>query len=175
MVGDHRLSQQKNWAGAHLASDPSVYARPGRVFKPNPINVHTDGSISQALGCQMGYGITLAGWRKRSPPKVTLQSFSSAEPFKSRFRLVQDVEQEGLIHPPALFCFQKLVWLVQSSLIYDQLLLIEFVMDTVYFVSIFVIELWPTLNFQAVWAALWSSAFWILCDSVWVSVNKCVY
>lgn len=41
---------------------------PSSCSNPDPINGHTRGSISQALGCQMWYGITLAVWRKGAQP-----------------------------------------------------------------------------------------------------------
>ena len=100
---------------------------PSACSNPDPINGHTRGSISQALGCQMWYGITMAGWCKGAWPDWGFKAFGpphQLKPFKSRFRLVRgDMRGKrwgGPIHLSALF-----VLLAQSSLI-DRLLLTEF-------------------------------------------------
>lgn len=57
------VTKELRRAHASLLTLSSVLG-PSACSNPDPINDHTGGSISQALGCQMWYGITLPGWRK---------------------------------------------------------------------------------------------------------------
>lgn len=90
-----------------LLTLPSVFGL-SACSNPNLINDYTPGSISQALGCQMWYGITLARWCKEGPNNWFFKAFGSCHQLQSRFRLVCGVEKERwetLIHLSALLCF----------------------------------------------------------------------
>ena len=59
-----------------LLTLPSVFGL-SACSNPDPINGYTPGSISQALGCQMWYGITLAWWCKAAQINRFFKAFGS--------------------------------------------------------------------------------------------------
>lgn len=70
------VTKELSQAHIFLLTLPSMLG-PSACSNPNPINGHIGGSISQALGCQMWYGITLAGWRKGARQDCCFKAFGS--------------------------------------------------------------------------------------------------